>query len=385
MKIIIFTTDDFLYPAGGAEVAIGEITKRLPHIEFDLICAKLRKKSSRYEKVGNVEIHRIGFGIPRLDGYLLALLGYFKAMSLHRIKKYDLVWPVMASYGAFSAVRFKKKARLPMLLTLQEGDDIKYIEKSVRFVKRAFANIFKSADGLQSISWFLKRWGEDMGFSGLISRVIPNGVDIRRFSKKSDKNEIKKIRESFGFAEDSFVLITVSRLVIKNGVVDIINALKYLPKKVSLVICGDGPLEKKLKNQVANLGLKERVCFLGFVKNNSVPSLLKASDLFIRPSLSEGLGIAFLEAMVARILVVGTLVGGIVDFLDDGQTGFAVKPNNPQSIKKTLDRILSMSREDRESVAETAFNMVKDNYNWDFIATDMESVFKKLVYSRNDI
>ena len=65
MRVLVFSTDDFLYPAGGAEQALGNIVKRLPDVEFDLICAKLRRGVKGYERVGNVSIYRMGFGIRR--------------------------------------------------------------------------------------------------------------------------------------------------------------------------------------------------------------------------------------------------------------------------------------------------------------------------------
>ena len=154
-RILIFSTDDHLVPAGGAEQAFGNITQRLPHIEFDLICAKLRKNVKDFEKVGNVNIYRMGFGIPKVDGFILALFGHFCAYKLMRKQRYDLLWSIMASYGAFAAVRVKKKTGVPLLLTLQEGDSFDYIYNRVRFVRKSFNNIFASADGIQAISNYL--------------------------------------------------------------------------------------------------------------------------------------------------------------------------------------------------------------------------------------
>src|SRR3989344_2646425 len=183
MRVLIFSTDDFLYPAGGAEQALGNITKRLPDIEFDLICAKLRKGVKGYEKVGNVSIYRMGLGIPKLDAYIVALCGHWCAYKLMRKHRYDLIWSIMASYGAFSAVRVKKKTGLPFLLTLQEGDSLEYIYKKVKYVKNSFGEIFKTADGIQAISHYLLAWGTEMGFRGKLAEVVPNGVDLGVFTR----------------------------------------------------------------------------------------------------------------------------------------------------------------------------------------------------------
>jgi len=382
-RVLIFSTDDFLYPAGGAEVAIEEISKRMPSVSFTFICAKLRKKSPSYEKIGNVEIHRIGFGIPKLDGILLALFGSKLAKKLHIRSPFDISWAVMASYGAFAALDFKRKSGVPYLLTLQEGDSLETIKGKTRFVSKKFSSIFKEAAGLQAISSFLFEWGKRMGFKGACGRVIPNGVDIKMFADEIYVDQTAKIKNSFGFLEGAKIIITASRLESKNGVEDIIKSLPLLPAKVCLVVCGGGSLEEKLKNLVHQLLLQDRVKFLGFVERERLPLLFKSSDVFVRPSLSEGLGSAFLEAMAAGIPVIGTSVGGIPDFLIDpsstsGQaaTGFFCEPQNPKSVAQTIEKVLTLSSQEKETIISRAQSIVKEKYDWDKIGKEMESMFE---------
>ncbi len=378
MNILVFSTDDHLYPAGGAESAMGEITKRLPDIQFDLVCARLRREASTYEQVKNVRIHRLGFGIPKVDGLILALFGHVKALRLFRKYHHDIVWSVMASYGAFSAVRVKKRAGIPFLLTLQEGDDIAHILDKVKYVRGQFNDIFRTADGLQPISHFLRNWGIEMGFSGRFSDVIPNGVDVSAFTKKFSDKELRKTRRDFGFPVDADVVITSSRLEKKNGVGDIIGALQLLPKKTCLVICGSGSLENELRKKVKTLELGSRVRFLGFVQIEKLPKLLKASDVFIRPSLTEGLGNAFLEAMAAEILTIGTPVGGIPDFLKDTVTGFMCEPEDVESIANVISKALAYPSERKKHMQKNAKDMVLEVYDWEKIVNSMQDLFNKL-------
>jgi glycosyltransferase involved in cell wall biosynthesis len=378
MRVLVFSTDDHLYPAGGAEQAFGNITERLPHIEFDLICAKLRKGVPAYEKVKNVSIYRMGFGIPRLDGIILALFGHCRARKLMRTNRYDLVWSIMASYGAFSAVRVKKKAGIPFLLTLQEGDSFDYIYERVRWVRKSFDEIFRTADGIQAISKYLLSWGKEMGYRGSHGEVIPNGVDLQAFGRAHTAEELRETRASFGLPDGAFILVTSSRLEKKNGVSDVVEALGKLPVHVCFVICGSGSLESSLRGQVTRLGLTDRVRFMGFVDPSRLPAILKASDAFIRPSLSEGLGNAFLEAMSVRLPTFGTNAGGIPDFLTDGETGFVLEAESPESIAKAVLRLLSLDAESREKILDRAERLVGEQYDWDLIAKNMETLFKKL-------
>jgi len=377
-RVLIFSTDDHLYPAGGAEQAMGNITERLPHIEFDLICAKLRRGVKECEHVKNVHIHRVGFGVPKIDGIILALFGHLYARKLMRRHTYDLVWSIMASYGAFSAVRVKRQSGLPFLLTLQEGDSFEYIYERVKYVRGSFNKIFATADGIQAISQYLLRWGREMGYRGKFGVVIPNGVSIGLFSQPIEEQKRNEIRSAFAFPEDSFVLITSSRLERKNGVGDIIAALAKLPVNVCLVICGSGSLEKILRTQVAALGLSRRVLFKGFVQPEALPALMKSSDAFIRPSLTEGLGNAFLEAMAARIPVIGTHAGGISDFLIDGETGFVVEIESPESIAHVVGRVMNLSHTEREALLNRSERCIHDRYDWDRIAKQMEDLCNQL-------
>jgi len=377
-RVLIFSTDDHLYPAGGAEQAMGNITDRLPHIQFDLICAKLRKGSLGYEKVKNVHMHRLGFGIPRVDGIILALFGHYYAYKLMRTQSYDLVWSIMASYGAFSAVRIKNKTGVPFLLTLQEGDSFDHIYNRVKYVRPAFNRIFTTADGIQAISQYLLTWGRTMGFKGTHEAVIPNGVDINAFTQTFSRDAVEEKRMSFGFGHDAVVLVTSSRLEPKNGISDVIDALVLLPPQVCFVICGGGSLEADIDTKIQKNGLTARVKRLGFVHPKELPLIMQSSDIFIRPSLSEGLGTAFLEAMAARKIVVGTPVGGIPDFLHDGKTGFMVGIKDPQSIQVCIERILSMPKSEKEWIKDSAERMVRETYNWEKISADMERMFTSL-------
>lgn len=374
-RILVFSTDDHLYPAGGAEQAFGNITERLSHIEFDLICARLRRQTPRFEKIKNVSIYRVGFGIPKLDGIWLALFGHLYAHKLMKRKRYDLIWSIMATYGAFAAVRVKQKTNLPFLLTLQEGDSLEYIYSKVRFVKKQFNAIFERADAIQAISRFLLNWGREMGYHGALGTVIPNGVNISAFTKEYPAEAVAGARASFGFAPGSIVLITSSRLEIKNGIIDVIEALPTLPQRVCFVICGSGSLEASLKKRIEELGLTSRVKFMGFVQPKALPLLFKASDIFIRPSHSEGLGNAFLEAMASGLITVGTNAGGIADFLRHNENGFMVEISNPKSVTDILAQIIVMDESAKANMRLKAFLTVQHTYDWEVIAKDMESLF----------
>ena len=138
-------------------------------------------------------------------------------------------------------------------------------------------------------------------------------------------------------------------------------------------------LEKYLKNKVNKLSLSQRVTFLGYIPHKDMPKYLHESDIFIRPSLSEGFGNSFIEAMAARIPVIATPVGGIVDFLKDGETGLFCEVKNPRSIAQKVEKLLK-DKESHDYIVRNAYEMVKSRYDWSIIANDMKNkVFLRII------
>ncbi len=371
-RILIYSTA--YYPlVGGAEVAVKEITDRLgDDFDFDLITARINKNFPKLEQIGNVTVYRLGWGTI-FDKIWLAVRGGEFGFSLHQKKPYHLVWAIMASFGGFAASSFKNKSKdVPYLLTLQEGDDLGAIEYKVRFVRKTFNNIFRRADYIQCISNYLADWAKRIGASAVI-RVVPNGVDLDRF--KSQNSGVKILK-----ANREKVIITTSRLVKKNGIDDLIKSLAFLPGEVKLWILGVGPEEKALKNLSVGLGLAPRIVWVGFVDNTQLLPYLEKADVFVRPSLSEGLGNSFLEAMAVGLPTVGTPVGGIVDFLRPGDTGWLVEVHDPRSIAQTVSFIFEeKNQREVERIARAGRDLVYSTYDWKIVVSQIKDIFGKLL------
>lgn len=363
-KVLIFSLA--YHPlVGGAEVAVKEITDRINDTHFDMVTLRFDSKHPLFEKISNVNVCRVK--CPKI---LFPVFAFFKANKLHKKNNYNAIWSIMAAYAGFATLFFKlTHPKVPYLLTLQEGDPIDYIKKKVRFVYPLFKMIFTRADFIQAISNYLANWAMEMGVKCPVE-VVPNGVDIIKFEAQSTKSEIIKNK-------NEKILITTSRLVKKNGIGDVIDALQYLPENIKFLILGNGLLEKELKTQVSRLKFQDRVIFLGHVDHKEMPKYLHSADIFIRPSLSEGMGNSFVEAMAAGLPVIATPVGGIPDFLKDGETGLFCEVRNPKSIVEKVKIYLDNS-DLREKIVKNAQKMVEEKYDWNLIAKKMKDIFNKL-------
>lgn len=384
-RILIFSTA-YLPLIGGAEIAVKEITDRLPGFEFVMITAKLKKDLADTEQIGNISVHRIGKG-NAFDKYRLIVQGWKKARELG---SFDMVWSIMASYAGFTALRFKKRnPKVPFLLTLQEGDSRWDIYKHVWWCWSYFTQIFKQADKIQAISTYLAKWAKELGATCPIE-VVPNGVDDERFKIKDLRlvlSEVeglkidsgKEIKDQLKISEKTKLVITVSRLVKKNAVSDLIKAMKFLDSNAHLLIVGDGELKNQLVLLANQLGVISRIHFIGYLNHEELLSYLQASDIFCRPSLSEGLGNAFLEAMAVGVPVIGTKVGGIPDFLKDGETGWFCEVKNPKSIAEKILYVTDEKNKDMvNKVILEANKMVLQKYFWQSIANQMNHIFETL-------
>ncbi len=375
-KTIIFSTTYFPL-VGGAEVAMKEVTNRLPGRELHLVCAKIQPGLKRTEKIGNVTVHRCGFGRP-VDKFLLPILGVMRAVRIAKTKDVDCVWSLMASYGGFTALAYTwVRPKTKLLLTLQEGDPLEHYAKRAGRLQFLHEKIFKRADAVQAISNFLAEWATKMGFKGK-PEVIPNGVDIAKFTQRIPIEKRMELRAGFGFSENDIVLVTASRLSLKNGIDDLIRSLSYLPPNFKTLIAGDGEDRDKLRVLAEQKGLTERAVFLGSRSHDELPAILQSADIFVRASLSEGLGNSFLEAMATGLPIVGTPVGGIPDFLTDGETGVFCRPRDPESIAAAAKRIQEEPGL-KEKIVRQGEALVKEKYGWEGIAQRIDEMLKSLV------
>ena len=280
----------------------------------------------------------------------------------------------MAAYAGAAGLLFKRRnPEVKFLLTLQEGDSIGHIHSKVRGFKRKWQTVFRQADYIQAISNFLADWAKSEGARCPVA-VVPNGVDAERFKNREYRIEN---RENF------FTIITVSRLVYKNGLDTLIRAAVELKTHILhstfyIQILGSGPEESNLKKLTAVLKVQDQVRFLGNVSQAELPNYLANADIFVRASRSEGLGTAFLEAMAAGLPIVGTAVGGIPDFLTDQKTGLFTEVDDPKDLARKI-RSLVDDAELRKRLAENGRRIVEEKYNWDIIASQMDRIFKFLI------
>lgn len=362
-------------------MAFNEVAMRIPGINFDLITSRLSEPSDRgklllsEEKFNNVNVYRVGSRLDLakliLPKNLYPIVAYIKARGLtKKFGPYRQVYALQASQGGGAAWLFKFfNPNVKFLLNLQEGKDLEKQGFLIIFFRKL---IIKKADIIIAISNYLKNYAKQINKKAKIM-VIPNGVDIANFNKEYSYGELSELADKLGIKPGERVIITVSRLVPKNGVDVLIRAVEILNCK--LLIIGDGEQKKELISLAKELGILEKIIWAGSINHSDLPKYLKISDVFVRPSRSEGLGSAFLEAMAAGVPIIGTKVGGISDFLKNKETGLFAEVDNPKDLADKISLIFN-DKDLAKKLKKNAVELVAEKYNWAEIARQFKELYE---------
>ncbi len=363
IRVLVFTTA-YAPLVGGAEVATQNIIRRLRNrFDFQIITFRFDRSGPAREEIDGATVWRLGNG-GVLDRMLFfPFRAFFQARRLARGGGRILLWSIMISYAGIGAYFFKFfHPQVPFLLTLQEGDD----EKHLQYGKFGLLGLWwrllcARADAIQAISTYLAKRARMSGACGRIE-VVPNGVDTSVFQARSPSATDR----------GSCRIITVSRLVQKNGVDILIRSAVEL-KKVApglnfcIRIVGGGSDEAGLRRLTQVLRVDDVVEFAGEVSQVKLPEELSRADIFVRPSRSEGLGVSFLEAMAAGLPIIATKVGGIPDFLREGENGLYCHIDDPADLAQKIAQ-LAADADLRTRLGRSGRELVLSEYSNESVA-----------------
>lgn len=172
--------------------------------------------------------------------------------------------------------------------------------------------------------------------NGKLYHIPGIGVDTNRI-KNTHIDTIKK-RKELGIPKDAIVVLNVGKFIKRKNQESAIKAISQCKnEKVILLICGRGELETELKQLVKSLGIINKVIFAGFRKDMN--EVLQIADIFLFPTFQEGLPVAVMEAMAARLPVVCSDVRGNRDLIENGKGGYLNQPLDVNTIRNNLDKL----------------------------------------------
>jgi len=225
-------------------------------------------------------------------------------------------------------------------------------------------------------------WQDVRRYDGVpASRLVlmPYGIPLAELDTPLNR---KEARERLGVS-GGLVLGAVGRLEEQKGHVYLLAALPALMREIpdlTVLLVGEGREQERLKRQVRDLGLQRTVRFLG--TRRDLPEIFRALDLFVQPSLWEGLPLALLKAMGAGLPVVATRVSGSREVIGDGVNGCLVAPGDPEALARVLLE-LARQPEARRRLGAAARRTVAAQYSLDAMLTRLEKLYLELWRRRN--
>lgn len=358
-KIVIFSAfyDPFM---SGAEQMVKEILERLGgRHDLVLITARLDKTLPRFEQRKNFRIVRVGSGRKLVDKFLYPFLAPLESKRY----KPDIIHAIMESYAGGALVLSKYLLpRARRILTLQSGD-LDHGSKQDKFIIKFFWKlIHTSPDQVTAISNFLALRAKRLGVPDSRLSVIPNGVDLKEVPPAGERKPKS--------------VVCVARLSWEKGLDYLIKAWPKVIESVpdaKLELIGEGDKRSEIEQLIKQYNLAESVSLKGNLPHNQVLQELTKSEIFICPSLAEGLGIVFIEAQASGCAVIGTKVGGIPDVIWDNENGLLIEPENSDAISSALIKFLTDDGL-RNRLATAAAESAK-KYDWQSIIEQVDKLY----------
>ncbi len=319
---------------GGMERVVIDVANGLDPARFEQVVCCISRRGEAADQLRD-EVRCVDLGKGEKADRLMPL----KLARIIRRERPDIVhsqsWSgVDTALAKIFAPKFK-------LVQSEHGRNYSDLRRQSFMRRMARRGVYHLADSVFAISDEVRQfYCKQTGFSVERMQVIPNGIDVRRI----DEADAGGIREELGIAPDDFVFGTVARLDLTKDTMTLARAFAAiaLPRrnpKFKLLIVGDGEQRNRLEEFVAMLNLNRVVIFTGLRRD--VPRLLRAMDVFVMSSVSEGLPLTVLEAMAARLPIVATNVGALPDLVEESQTGFLVPIRHAVAMSDKLEKFIA--------------------------------------------
>ena len=238
------------------------------------------------------------------------------------------------------------------------------------------ALLVRRADRIVAVSPKIADQLAALGIDRSVLSVIDNGIDCGRFANPPQRSFAGAL---LGVADDAYVIGSVGALTVEKGHRHLLEALGTIVASIPRAVCvlvGEGPERARLEQQAREQGLAEKVVFAG--RRDDVPHILPRFDLFVLPSLNEGLPMALLEAQAARIPAVATNVGAVSKVIQDGATGVTVDPGDAAALAGAILRGYA----DRDMVRHMAlkgYDRVKKHYSAETMARQYLELYRSVI------
>ncbi|WP_424474896.1 N-acetyl-alpha-D-glucosaminyl L-malate synthase BshA [Oceanobacillus kimchii] len=364
------------YPTvGGSGVIATELGKLLAEKghEIHFITSSVPFRLDKvYPKVYYHQVEMSHYPVFQYPPYDLTLAA--KMAEVIDREKLDILHVHYAMPHAICAILAKDIAKHPVkIVTTLHGTDI-----TVLAIDNAFTSIIRHgiehSDAVTAVSHSLVQQTNEMLDIDKSIEVIHNFINEQQYHPKNMQN----LKYQFEIEEDTKVLIHISNFRKVKRVQDVIYTYEKVQKNINsqLLLIGDGPEYGDMVRLVNELGLQDKVQFLG--KQNNISDILSMADLMLLMSEKESFGLVLLEAMACGVPSIGTNIGGIPEVLTHEETGFIVDLGDSKSAAKYATDLL-MDNNKWNVFSENALQHVKKYFASETIVNQYEALYDTLL------
>jgi glycosyltransferase involved in cell wall biosynthesis len=351
---------------GGIESHVFYLARELArrgHV-VEVITTRTEPGSPWHEVIDGIEVTRVPSLGKHFMGWILSSL-----ISVPQIVgstgKADIVHCHTFAFALGGSVASLLTGK-PLAVTVHSSHFLRLARK--RHMRVALRLVLRRAQALLSTSREIDAVVAGL-LPGAFTMPVVNGIDTETF---------RPVEPSLPKREGEFLVVCPRRLVEKNGTEFLVRALALLRGRVDarVYMAGDGPLRDHLEGLARDLGVTDRIVFMGSVANDAMPGVYSSADLVVIPSLVEATSIAALEAMACGRVVAASRVGGLPEIIDE-KTGLLFPPASPEAIADAVERASRM--EAAEAMGGEARRRVEANWSIRRIADIHEGLYRRLL------
>jgi len=275
---------------------------------------------------------------------------------LHAKEKFDLFLAMYAHPTGYAALKVGQKVGVPTIVVSHGGDLYRSSKDRKRpIVWRRTVYTYQNADGLVMISPYIEQLIREINPDPKLFERVPNGIDI-------DSIRDQALRPS-DFTETRPFALCLGNLGPMKGFDDAIRAMSIAGEQLgelAIVIVGGGKLEQQLRDQAADLGVADRVLFMGERTGNDKRWFLQHCRFGVIPSIEEGFPLVSLEFLAAAKPMVCTTIAAFDEQCEEGVNSFRVLAKDPKALADAIQR---MAQSDLDVMGQRSWEKV-DNYSW---------------------
>lgn len=314
-------------------------------------------------------------GHRNADAFLLSVRRTIR--RLHSEWPIDVIHAHMVVPDGWAAARIGAEIGVPAVGTAHRADVLDIPAQGAASRMRV-AEAIERLDAVVTVSRAIGDAADAIARPRRPITVVPNGADASVFMPR----DVHEARRRLGVPEGVPVVSYVGKLVPRKGVDTLIEAMGVLARRPRgapfLVMAGIGEMRQGLEARARDLGVDDHIMFLGKVPHDDVGWVMSAGDVFVLPSLSEGLPTVVCEAMACGLAVVATAVDGTPEIVDDPATGLLVAPRDADALAAALARVLDDAPL-RTAMGREALRRSDADYTWAANARRMEHVYRQVI------